>query len=351
MRVAHLIWGFNVGGAELMLIDIVNEQVLTDEVVIFVVNNAFEPELLNDISKEVKVRFILRPPASNNPWYIFKLLVMLKRFKPHVIHAHQQSLIKIIGGLSIPKVLTVHDTGLDLNHSINKYNKIFSISKSVQKDLLKRYPKCSTTVVYNGINFIQRVPKVECVRDNIFRIVQVGRLVNQKKGQDIMLEALALVRDAIKVDVSIDFIGEGSSKKHLVELAQNLKLQEHCRFLGKRSREFIYRNLGAYDLLVQPSRNEGFGLTVVEAMAAQIPVLVSDIEGPMEIIEYGKYGYYFKNGDKTDCATKIIEVIKQSKESGFHENQIKTAEYAKKRFDIKLTAKNYLEEYCKLGRH
>lgn len=55
----------------------------------------------------------------------------------------------------------------------------------------------------------------------------------------------------------------------------------------KKNQEWIYHNLCNFDLFIQPSRFEGFGLTVAEAIAAKVTVLVSNIQGPMEIIDDG----------------------------------------------------------------
>jgi glycosyltransferase involved in cell wall biosynthesis len=99
---------------------------------------------------------------------------------------------------------------------------------------------------------------------------------------------------------------------------------------------------------VQPSRFEGFGLTVVEAMAALVPVLVSDIEGPMELMGNGKAGYFFQADDYEDCAGKILDIIRLSKEEEFIDNRKKIAAYARGRYDITLTAARYLDEYRKV---
>ena len=58
------------------------------------------------------------------------------------------------------------------------------------------------------------------------------------------------------------------------------------------------------------ARYEGFGLTVAEAMAAKLPVLVSDEGGPYEIMGKGKYGYAFKMEDVDDCAKQIEYIYK-----------------------------------------
>lgn len=77
-------------------------------------------------------------------------------------------------------------------------------------------------------------------------------------------------------------------------------------------------------------------------MAAKIPVLVSENQGPLEIIDYGKYGYSFKNMDVNDCADKIETFLKGH-------NNISMIESAYKRvtelYNVRITAKTYLEKY------
>jgi glycosyltransferase involved in cell wall biosynthesis len=115
--------------------------------------------------------------------------------------------------------------------------------------------------------------------------------------------------------------------------------------MGNKTREFIYKELKNYHLLVQPSLFEGFGLTVVEGIASKIPVLVSNIDGPMEIIENGKYGFYFKSGDAYSCADKIYDII-----INYHTDRInckinESFNYAKVNFNIQETAINYINNY------
>jgi glycosyltransferase involved in cell wall biosynthesis len=200
-------------------------------------------------------------------------------------------------------------------------------------------------VIHNGIPCSTILQKTR-YGQHPFRIVQVSRLYHEIKGQDVLLHAMQHVNKTLgQGSATVDFIGEGESQEFLFKLAQELKVDSWCTFLGKQSRATIYENLQAYDLLVQPSRHEGFGLTVVEAMAARVPVLVSNIEGPMEIIGAGRHGYYFREGDHLDCAAKIIEVVKQSQRDAFPDALDRTAEYVRNQFDIADTARKYLAEY------
>jgi len=103
-------------------------------------------------------------------------------------------------------------------------------------------------------------------------------------------------------------IGDGKSRQYLENLAKDLEVNGLLSFTGARDRRYILEHLRDFDMLIQPSRYEGFGITVIEGMAAGVPVLVSNIDGPMEIIREGKYGSYFTSGEAIDCAQKILEI-------------------------------------------
>lgn len=337
-----------------MLVDIANEQARKCDVALVLGNSVYDKNILSEVSDKVVMQFLGRSPASRNPWYGLKLNLLLKKIKPDIIHAHNESFIRLIRFLSTPKVLTVHDTNIAHKVSIKGYDKVFCISEAVRSDLLKRAQPCSPAVVYNGVRFSAIRQKIK-YGQRPFRIVQIGRLYHYKKGQDIILRAIAQIKRVGKGDdITVDFIGGGTgeeirkSQEFLGHLAMELGIKSLCSFIGERPRSEIYQTLANYDLLVQPSRYEGFGLTVVEAMAARVPVLVSDIEGPMEIIDKGRYGYCFKNESFQHCAEKIMEIMSISETPGFKQKIDSNFAYAKHKFDINKTAIRYIEEYSNL---
>ncbi len=348
MRVAHVIWSLKAGGSETMLVDIANEQARSNDVAVLIGNIDIDEVVLQSLSDRVAVELIGRPPASRNPWYIVKAIRALLSFKPDIVHAHQESFIKFLRPLSFHKVITVHDTNQRLK-DVQRYDAVFSISEAVRHDILAKQTGVHSTVIPNGICF-SAVKAKTSYGQLPFRIVQVGRLDHRIKGQDILLRALQPVSQLFGGrNVLIDFIGEGPSREYLVALATELGLAGQCRFLGGRSRKTIYEQLHAYDLLVQPSRYEGFGLTVVEAMAARVPVLVSNIQGPMEIIENGQHGYYFIAEDHLDCSKQISRIVEDSQTEGFAEALYTHYQYARSRFDIADTARLYLEAYKRVA--
>lgn len=351
MKIVHLIWSLNVGGAESMLIDIANVQATTDTVVLLVGNNIRDRTVLGELNPAVTLLNLGRPPRSLNPWYVLKLRHWLWRLKPDIVHAHNESFIRLVSSVRSPTVLTVHDTNVAISDAIARYDGVFSISEAVRADLLARSPHCPSTVVFNGVRF-SAIKRKRHYGQYPFRIVQIGRFDPPKKGQDILLRAIADVIQTIGTgSVTVDFIGGGETPaardaRTLLEgIAHELGISSSCKFLGELPRAEIYSRLCDYDLLVQPSRYEGFGLTVVEALAAHVPVLVSDIEGPMEIIDRGKYGFHFRSGNHQNCGQKIIDIVARSQTREFIEDRFHAAEHARDRFDIASTAKKYLEEY------
>jgi glycosyltransferase involved in cell wall biosynthesis len=347
VKIVHLTWGLGVGGAETMLGNIAAEQAVAHATWIIVGNRDIDASIMQSLARSVRLVTLGRPPGSANPWYLIKLILWLWWISPDIVHAHQESFAYLKRLISASMVLTVHNTRLPLSDNLTAYDSVCCISEAVREDVLSRFPECKPRVIHNGINFSAVRLKVR-YGGNPFRMVQVGRLAHEQKGQDLLIRSLATVRDRTGKDIVCDFIGDGDSLPYLKRLAIDCAVEGHCRFVGVTSRQDIYDRLHEYDLLVQPSRYEGFGLTVIEGMAAGLPVLVSDIEGPMEIIADGRLGWPFRSEDTKDLASKVIELIELSRLPHFADQMRGRAEEAQGRYDIKLTAQQYLDEYARL---
>jgi glycosyltransferase involved in cell wall biosynthesis len=219
----------------------------------------------------------------------------------------------------------------------------------VQKDLDTRQG-IPSELVYNGIDVDSiRQKKFLPKEERFFRILQISRLVHEKKGQDLLLMAfIRFKQENPEVRVSLDFIGSGPSRGYLQRLCveHELELGKEVCFLGEKDRACIYNSIADYDLLVQPSRYEGFGLTVLEGLAAKVPVLSSDNDGPEEILQAGKHGFLFENGNIDDCFRQLKAIYSRynSLEPALEDNY----EYVKKNFDINRTVRMYLSVYKKV---
>lgn len=136
---------------------------------------------------------------------------------------------------------------------------------------------------------------------DILKIVAIGRLSRQK-GFDTLIKSLNNIEK-----VKCDIIGSGEDHQMLQNLIRINNLGERVNLLGWI--ENPWKQLKNYDLFVMPSRWEGPGHTIIEAMAIGIPSIVSDCpSGPLDSIAYGKYGFYFKVDDIENLKKEILFV-------------------------------------------
>lgn len=344
MRIAHVVWGMKTGGVETMLVNIINEQVKTEEVRLFIINDFIDEFIVEKILPQCQILRLNRKPSNKNPLKILKLNYWICMFRPDIIHVHSSRVSKLIfGNWNI--VRTIHNTG-NIPEEYPRMKALFAISDVVKEQAFQQgFP--NTKTIYNGILTAKvKTRAIERPKDNCYKLVQVSRLDVDQKGQDILIAALGKIVNTFNINnFSLHLIGTGGSEPMLREMVDRLGLESYVTFEGLKDQDFIYNHLCDYDLFVQPSRYEGFGITVAEAMAAKLPVLVSDIEGPMEIIGHGKYGMSFKSKDVDDLAEKLSIILK----GGYDYSLIEKAyKHVCEEFEVSTTAQQYVESYYNL---
>ncbi len=343
-KVLHIVWGFKLGGIETMLVNIINEQVARGvEATLVIINDIVEESLIARLDNRIKVVRIKRYAKSRNPWPIFKLNLIIWRAKGHTIHCHSHTILNyLLPSLRRRCAVTIHNTRVVKEASaLRQCAKVFAISKAVNKELSDNFG-IESTIIYNGIDFSKISPRTEFDTNHSgIKLLQLGRL-SEQKGHYISIGAMALLREQ---NISLDIIGDGELRSKLEEQIAENKLEGKVRLLGARNQEYIFSNLKEYDALLQPSIFEGFGLVAVEAMAAKIPVIASDIDGLTEVLDKGRYGICFKSGDVAECAKAIGQFCAEPYDEG-RLNEI--YDYAQSNFDVKKTAEKYLNEYAKL---
>lgn len=343
MKVIHINFSFTTGGIDTMLVDIINQQIKSCEVELLIINDLINYELIKMIDDNVKIHLIKRPRGSKNPYYILKLNLCIFKSHPDYIHCHNNKLADVLF-VNIKKGLTFHALDLPISN-LYKFNQLFSISQAVKDDIQKR-GGYDSTVIYNGINYNVLHKSENCIRQNPFKIVQVSRLDHTAKGQHILIKALDIIINRLKVkDIVVDFIGEGSSLNYLLELTKEFHLTDNVNFLGNKNRIYIYENLPKYNLLVQPSINEGFGLTILEGIGSNIPVLASNSNGLAEISKKLNYDFLFETGNVEQLSNAILNVYKKNSDKNYFNSLEIYNKRAQELFSIEQTARNYLLAY------
>ncbi|BAV09127.1 Glycosyltransferase involved in cell wall bisynthesis [Filimonas lacunae] len=314
--IAHVTFSFTNGGTENVIVDLVNFQVnIFPVVMLVIINNAVDEDLLKQVDARVVVIRLKRSPGSRSPMHVIRLNRILLTYNPDVIHAHHEKVISLIYGASGKKILTVHATGYEVGN-MHKYSKVIGISPAVEYDVKARSTNLlNAAIMPNGVDTGKVRSRWLGNFKSPLKMVQIGRLVHSVKGQHILLSALHQLLTVHKVhDFEMHFVGEGPSREFLEQLCHSLGLQKQVSFLGLKDRDWIYDNLCEYGLLIQPSLEEGFGLAIAEAMAANVLSVVADLPAPMMLIENGRLGYYFEKGNAGSCAATIMEVINSSQD-------------------------------------
>jgi glycosyltransferase involved in cell wall biosynthesis len=308
-------------------------------VTLVVINDIVNPTLLESIHPDVEVIRLGRKVGSHNPLPLLKLNALLLRLNPVAIHCHSYTIAGYLLPLLRKKtILTMHTTfvGSMTRSALLKYRELYSISRSVQSVLSEKF-SVNSKVIYNGIDF-SRFEERRAPRHKGIRIVQVGRLIPEK-GHNLSLLAL---RELLDYSWQFDIIGSGEHEQHLKQLTESLGISDRVHFLGGKSQEYLHENLKNYDILLQPSLVEGFGLTVIEAMAAGVAVIASDVDGLEEVTAGGELATLFKSGDYLSLMEAIKGMLLQPIDE-LKLQEIRSA--AAEKFHIKNTVKQYQKEY------
>jgi len=353
MKILHVIFNLTTGGAETMLIDILNHQYSQASVSLLIINDVVDINLLNTIDKRVNIYLINR--KERNKLQLLTTFVKVNRLlnkqKPDIIHCHDNKLLPLFIKNKSKTVLTIHNIGLSIAF-LKYYRFIFAISGAVQEDV-KRRANLNSTVVLNGIETVKFSKRKEYSYEPAivpFRIVLLSRLFPLQKGHHIAIKALVLLKEIISdCNIELSFIGTGDALNDLQSLAKRYRIDDCVIFEGLKNRQWVKKQLKDYHLLIQPSLYEGFGLTVVEGFAAGLPVIASNIDGPREIITTLQAGLTAEPGNPQDLADKI-KMVYDSYCAGNIErtNYIIHDSTKLQLFDVTTTANNYLKEYSHL---
>ena len=315
-----------VGGAEISLLNLLR---YIDRYKAFVVIPKKGPLLTRLMSMKIPVYILPLPQGSRAnsipwAWSVFKLAILCRRLRINLVHSNHEFAnrhVSISARLSGIKQIC-HVRNIQTIHSFRHYwlglaPLLVANSKATERSYHK-YMKAGqrSFVVYNGVDLsifdgIRRSKINYGFSEDSFVVAQIGRVVRDK-GFHLFLEAFLKVAPirpevigVIVGDTSVD--GETEYYRQLKKMINEHNLQE--RFLFLKHVQNIPDFLGSIDLLVHPSRSEGFGRILCESMAMRTPVIATDVDAIPEIVENGISGLLIPWGDAMALANAIVQVI------------------------------------------
>lgn len=135
----------------------------------------------------------------------------------------------------------------------------------------------------------------------------VGRLAHNK-GVDVLLRAAAQVNQR-HPECHWLIAGDGAEKPNLQAIVEQGGLVSKVHFVGSLLRDAVYGAIKGFDIAVVPSREEGFGLTALEAMACGVPLVASNVDSLQEVVKHGETGQLFTSEDATALADNLMGLL------------------------------------------
>jgi N-acetyl-alpha-D-glucosaminyl L-malate synthase BshA len=272
---------------------------------------------------------------------------------PHAASAYLAK--KMLGDRRIKSVTTLHGTDITLVGTHSSFYKItkFSIEKSDGITCVSNYLKDTTKetfkinkemkVIYNFIDTkrYRRTTENNKKSDFVDRddkvVIHISNF-RQLKNIDNIIKVFSLVSREVKSKLLL--VGDGPDSYHIRNMVDRLKLEDKVIFLGIQ--ENIIPLLNISDLYMLPSKSEGFGLSALEALSCEVPVIGTSVGGLKEIVEHGRSGFVFDPED-IDSMTKAAVKILSSDDI-----RLKMGREARKRsklFDVNTIVPQYIDYY------
>jgi N-acetyl-alpha-D-glucosaminyl L-malate synthase BshA len=216
----------------------------------------------------------------------------------------------------LPFITTLHGTDITLVGTDRSYFPItkFSIERSDGVTTISEYMRQRTAdffgiskpieVIHNFVNCDLYRPDEEARRKGRKRILHISNFRPVKRVLDCV-RAFAKVRE--QVDAELILAGDGPDRCPAEQLAQELGLSEHTRFLGKQ--DHMERLIPRMHALHLPSETEAFGLAALEAMACGVPPVATQTGGLPDLITHGLDGFMEPVGDIGAQAQRLTELL------------------------------------------
>lgn len=326
MRIMYLLFSFTIGGTERLVADICNEMsVRGNEIHLYIVNDMISEEMLETLNKDVKVFLQKRSVGKGEKLTtLWKIARYVKKNRIQTIHCNSLNspellLLSYILNRRTRIIYTVHGSGQYRTlgkKRITLRNKmcdsIIGISNAVVKDIIDAgADENKVTRIYNGIKHQKySIAQKKAFDSNEIVIGSIGRIMPSVKGQDVLLCAVPLLKKN-HPKIKVIFAGgvadnQKQEYKKLLNYTNKMNLSDNVDFVGAINN--VPEFLNQIDICVVPSRFEGFGLALIEAMAMGVPCVVSDVGGLKEIVDNEKIGTIFQSGDSESLA-RCIEIV------------------------------------------
>ncbi len=304
---------------------------------------------------------------------IFKLFIVFRRVKPDILHINNggyPGAYSCISAVFAARLARIDKIVFVINNIITPYNNVLRyIDKPVDKFVKNNVSMFLTGSKYAGdkIRDLWNLPREKVInipntvlqrplaepKDLIFKRLGISSsniilgniaLLEPRKGQKYLIEALAVIRDKCDNSKNIKLVieGRGNQKGYLDKLVSELKLKKNILFLENEKNIFDIINI--FDVFILPSiENEDFPNVILEAMSLGKPIIGTNIAGIPEQIENGVNGFVVAPQDIYSLSNAVILLIKDKKKR--EQMGAKSLERFNRLFSYKIVINKYINLY------
>jgi glycosyltransferase involved in cell wall biosynthesis len=265
------------------------------------------------------------------PFRILEIRKAVKQINPDILHAYYVSYYGAYGALTDFKPLVVTALGSDVliepkksiakrylvKYVLRKADLITADSNSaitailgfgVDREKVKLIGHGVDLKVFHPIENKEDLKEELCVERN-YQVVISTRSLRPIYDVGTLIKSIPYVIDECP-NTCFLIVGEGTLRHQLEELAHKLGVAKNVRFVGSVPNMEMPKFLGVSDIYVSTSLSDTTSVSLVEAMACGLPVLVTELEGNMEWVKNGMNGFLFSKGDFKALAEKIIYLLR-----------------------------------------
>lgn len=318
-------------------------------------NSHFLDELLQ---ANIKVHVFGSNVNRFNPKFIKQIASFLDKYDLIHVHIFPTSYIVALASLfnksAAPIVFTEHNAfnrravnfffRYAENFIYSRFTKAFAITPEVKDFLLNNLniDENKIKIIINGVELNKitsatPLPRSEIGLSDTDIIILMAARFSRQKDYQTLIRALVHLPTQFKLIMC----GDGVEKNNCQELVKSLKVDNRAFFLGNRAD--IYSVIKCSDINVLSSHYEGFGLSIVEAMAAKKPVVATDVEGMNKVIEGA--GILFEVGDDKKLAEYILKLGLDEK---YYEEISQRCYQRAQNYSLDVMVDNYISEYKKV---
>jgi glycosyltransferase involved in cell wall biosynthesis len=329
------------GGTEFQTLQLVRALIELKQQVVVVCYHEHDPDMVSLFEKEGAKTVLLQFSRKTGAiCFVLAFAKYLRKSKPSVVHIQYMApgALPIFAAVlaRIPRIIaTVHQPFTKSHGWKAKYilrfaalfcDPFLSVSQNAARSWFGKTSlfelslpitkQAKQLTIYNTIDvkkiqdLIKKNPEVIIPRNIDVKHPIIGAVarLSYEKGIDILIQAFSRVQK-MHPNTQLLLVGDGSHRKEYEILVKRSNLEQSVFFYGAADWNTAMHLMFLMNIVVVPSRFEGFGLTAAEGMAMGKPVIASDTFGLKELITHGESGLLFENENHTDLANKLLQLL------------------------------------------